>query len=199
VVAGVLFHDYQIPKLQALGVRDSKLLTLSRRLRLSDEVKKLAIKHIILDFQPSKIDKVVLEGKRLRRLNWLEAEAMAQIIDKLRPEVAYVDASDVDAERFGRQIREMLSFEVEIVSEHHADTNYIIVGAASIIAKVQRDRAISLLKEKYGDLGSGYSSDPKTRRFLANWIIEKGSLPDFVRKSWKTVKRLKNESKTNLL
>ena len=154
MIAGVLFHDYQIPKLKALGIRDSKLLTPSRRLRLSDVVKRLAIKHIIFELQPSEIDKVVFEGKRLRRLNWLEAEAMAKVIEKLKPEIAYVDASDVDAERFGRQIREMLSFEVEIISEHHADAQYTIVGAASIIAKVQRDRAISLLSERYGNLGS---------------------------------------------
>jgi len=195
VVAGVLFHGYQIPKLRALGIRDSKSLTPRSRLRLSDEVKRLAIKHVILTFKPSEIDKVVLEGRRLRRLNWLEAEAMAQIIEKLRPAIAYVDASDVDEKRFGKQIREMLSFDVEIVSEHHADTKYTIVGAASIIAKVHRDKAITLLQEKYGNLGSGYSSDQKTRRFLIDWIREKRRVPDFVRKSWKTIDRLSGKER----
>ena len=199
MVAGVLFHDYQVPKLQDLGVRDSKALMPSRRQRLSEIIKGLAVKHEILEFSPSDVDKVVFEGRKLRKLNWLEAKAMAQVIEKLRPEVAYVDASDVNEERFGRQIREMLPFEVEIVSEHHADAKYTIVGAASIIAKVHRDRVISLLRERYGDFGSGYSSDLRTRQFLANWIREKGSLPDFVRKSWKTVKRLKDKSEQQRL
>jgi ribonuclease HII len=199
VVAGVLFYDFQVPRLQDLGVRDSKALTPGRRQRLFEEVKGLALKHEILEFSPSDVDKVVFEGRKLRKLNWLEAEAMAQIIRKLKPEIAYVDASDVDEERFGRQIREMLPFEVEVVSEHHADARYTIVGAASIIAKVHRDRVISSLRERYGDFGSGYSSDTRTRRFLANWIRERGSLPDFVRKSWKTVKRLKDESEQQRL
>jgi len=176
-----------------LGIRDSKLLTPNKRQRLSYAIKRLALKHIILDFQPSEIDRVVLQGKRLRKLNWFEAKAMAQIIMKLKPEIAYIDASDVNEIRFGKQIREMLSFEVKIISEHHADVKYVVVGAASIIAKVHRDEVINDLRERYGDLGSGYSSDPKTRRFLTNWITEKNSLPDFVRKSWKTVKRIRED------
>jgi ribonuclease HII len=176
-----------------LGIRDSKTLTPQKRLRLSDVIKRLAVKHAILNLTPSEIDKVVLKGKRLHKLNWLEAEAMAQIVMTLKPEVVYVDASDVDEARFGRQIKEMVSFQVEIVSEHHADVKYTIVSAASIIAKVHRDQAIALLRERYGDLGSGYSSDPKTIRFLSDWILKKGTLPDFVRKSWKTVKRIMNE------
>ena len=151
----------------------------------------MAIKHVIQDFQPSEIDRIVLKGKRLHKLNWFEAKGMAQIITKLKPEIAYVDASDVNEIRFGKQIREMLSFEVKIISEHHADVNYLVVGAASIIAKVHRDEVIDNLRERYGDLGSGYSSDPKTRLFLKNLIIENKSLPDYVRKSWKTVKRIK--------
>ena len=176
-----------------MGIRDSKLLTPNKRRRLSYAIKRLAVKHIILDFQPSEIDSVVLKGKRLYKLNWFEAKAMAQIIKKLKPEIAYVDASDVNEKRFGKQIREMLSFEVKIISEHHADVNYLVVGAASIIAKVHRDEVINNLREKYGDLGSGYSSDPKTRLFLQNLIIENNPLPDFVRKSWKTVKRIRKE------
>jgi len=176
-----------------LGVKDSKLLTPNKRRRLSYAIKRLALKHIILDFQPSEIDRVVLKGKRLHKLNWFEAKAMAQIISKLKPEIAYIDASDVNEIRFGKQIREMLSFEVKIISEHQADVKYVIVGAASIIAKVHRDEVINNLRERYGDLGSGYSSDPKTRLFLTNWITEKNSLPDFVRKSWKTVKRIRED------
>ena len=174
-----------------MGIRDSKLLTPNKRLRLSYAIKRLALKHVILDFQPSEIDRVVLKGKRLYKLNWFEANAMAQIITKLKPDIAYVDASDVNEIRFGKQIREMLSFKVKIISEHHADVKYLVVGAASIIAKVHRDEVINTLRERYGDLGSGYSSDPKTRRFLTHLIIEQNDLPDFVRKSWKTVKRIR--------
>lgn len=193
IVAGVLLSENQISELRELGVKDSKLLTPKRREVLSQEIKKRAARWEIAELSPSQVDKVVLEGKKYRRLNWLEAQTMANIIEKLRPNIAYVDASDTSEARFSRQIRKTLPFKVRIVAEHHADINYTIVGAASIIAKVHRDSIISLLREKYGDLGSGYPSDAKTRRFLADWIREKGNAPDFARKSWKTCQQLVEE------
>jgi len=43
-------------------------------------------------------------------------------------------------------------------------------------------------------LGCGYPSDSNTINFLGDWIRKFGSYPDFVRKSWKTSKRVKMES-----
>ena len=189
VLAGVLFIDTDIPKLQKLGVKDSKSLTPKRREILCREIKKLAIRWKTVKLGPLEIDKVVLKGIKLHRLNWLEAKAMAEVINSLHPEIAYIDASDVNEARFAQQIRENIHFELKMVSEHYADANYVIVGAASIIAKVHRDKEITRLKEVYGDLGSGYPSDPKTRHFLLE-SISKGEIPPCIRKSWKTVKVL---------
>jgi len=69
-----------------------------------------------------------------------------------------------------------------------------VVSAASILAKVERDRAIAELRRRYGDFGSGYITDAKTARFLERWIRTHGSYPDFVRKSWKPAKRLKDRA-----
>ena len=69
-----------------------------------------------------------------------------------------------------------------------------MVSAASIIAKVERDRAIEKLKEKYrniSEMGSGYTSDPKTMKFLEKWYVQFRSYPECVRKSWKPAKELK--------
>jgi len=88
---------------------------------------------------------------------------------------------------------ECLSFKVEIVSKHKADRDYPIVSAASIIAKVERDKEIAELTSKYGDFGCGYPTDPKTVRFLKQCLEELGEYPDFVRKSWKPAKKAKGE------
>jgi ribonuclease HII len=82
---------------------------------------------------------------------------------------------------------------VEIVSEHKADKNYPIVSAASIIAKVERDKAIAELKDLHGDFGCGYPTDPKTVAFLKQCVEKSEEYPDFVRKSWKPAKRAKKE------
>ena len=190
VVAGVLLEERDVAKLHELGVKDSKLLTPAKRRELHPKILRLAKEHQVVRLSPRQVDSYVLRGQRLRKLNWLEAINMAKIIERLRPDTVYVDASDVSASRFGEQIQGLLPFQVRVISEHFADRNYSIVGAASIVAKVHRDRAVAMLRAKFGDLGSGYPSDPRTIRFLEQWSVEHGAMPSFVRKSWKTVRRL---------
>lgn len=191
VIAGVLLDEADLPRLVDLGVKDSKLLSPRRRQRLAGEIRRLALQCHVIRLAPAEIDQVV----KLHKLNRLEAQAMAQVITILKPDIAYVDASDVLADRFKQHIAESLPFTVQIISEHKADVKYPIVSAASIIAKVERDKAISRLQVKHGETGSGYATDPKTLKFLENWIKRFGSYPDFVRKSWKPAKRLKREAK----
>jgi len=193
-IAGVLLDEKDLPKLMDLGVKDSKRLSPRRREELAAQIKELALKYHVAMLSPAEIDVVVETGKKLHKLNRLEAQTMANVITVLKPDVAYVDASDVLADRFKQHIAEKLTFKVQIISEHKADAKYPIVSAASIIAKVERDRALSVLREKYGNMGCGYATDSNTIKFLESWIRKFGSYPDFVRKSWKPAKRLKREA-----
>ncbi len=188
-----MVDEEEAKALEELGVRDSKRLSPRRREKLASRIKNVAVRCSYVELQPSEIDKFVLSQMRLRKLNFLEAGAMAVVIEDLRPEVAYVDASDVLAERFGRQILELLSFDVEVVSEHKADAKYPVVSAASILAKVRRDEVVLRLSERFGRLGSGYSGDSKTINFLRSWVNSHPSYPWFVRKSWRTTKRIMDE------
>ena len=194
VIAGVLMKEEELPKLTRLGVKDSKLLSPNRRETLAVEIRQIAQKYAVIKLSPEEIDKVVQTGRKLHRLNRLEAQTMAKIIEKLKPDKAYVDASDVLEERFKQHILECLPFKIEIVSEHKADRTYPIVSAASIIAKVERDKEIVELTSKYGDLGCGYPTDPKTIRFLQQCLEKFGEYPDYVRKSWKPAKKAKSEN-----
>jgi ribonuclease HII len=194
VIAGVLLEERDLSRLVDSGVKDSKRLPPRRREELAVEIKKLALKCHVAILSPTEIDIVVETGKKLHKLNRLEAQTMANVITILKPDVAYVDASDVSPDRFKQHIAENLPFKVQIISEHKADVKYPIVSAASIIAKVERDRALSALQEKYGNIGCGYATDANTIRFLEKCIEKFGSYPDFVRKSWKPAKRLKMEA-----
>jgi ribonuclease HII len=196
VIAGVLIEKEKLHRLVNLGVKDSKLLSPHKRERLAKEIRKTALRCHFIALSTSEIDKVVETGRKLRRLNHLEAQTMAEVIAILKPDIAYVDASDVLAERFKQHILENLSFEVQIVSEHKADAKYPIVSAGSIIAKVERDKAVRELREKHDDFGSGYITDPKTIAFLEKWIKKFGTYPEFVRKSWKPAKRIKKNMET---
>ena len=194
IIAGVLIDDSRIQELASLGVRDSKLLSPSARRRLEVQIKQTVERYEYVELTPDQIDLVVHKAKKLQRLNFLEAKAMAQVISRLKPDVAYVDASDVLCERFGKHVQENLSFQLKIISEHHADRKYPVVSAASILAKVRRDEEVARLQAEYGDFGSGYVTDARTITFLENWIQQHGSPPPIVRRSWKTLKKLQSKT-----
>ena len=193
VIAGILLDENDLHELEVLKVKDSKLLSPLRREWFAEEIEKLALRHHVVEFPPAEIDRVVIQGRKYHRLNRLEACGMAEVILNLKPDVAFVDASDVIADRFGEHILERLASKVDVVSEHKADRNYPIVSAASILAKVRRDAEVAKLRNEYGDLGSGYASDHRTKNFLERWMREHGSYPECVRKSWETAKRIETE------
>jgi ribonuclease HII len=192
VIAGVLLDEKDLHKLKEMGAKDSKLLSPHRREFLATEIRKVITKYVVLKLQPNEIDIVVRSGRKLHKLNYLEAQTMARVIEQLKPDKVYVDASDVLEERFKQHILECLPFRVDIISEHKADRNYVAVSAASIIAKVERDKEVSLLSEVYGDFGSGYPSDPRTMNFLEKLMKNTDEYPDFIRKSWKPAKKVKD-------
>jgi ribonuclease HII len=189
-IAGAAMSDDVAKQLYSDGVRDSKLLTRQQRERLFDVIREKAISYVVLSIKPEEIDEYVRRKKKHTKLNYLEAIYMARAINKLQGEVAYVDASDTDVRVFSAQIEENLERKLSIVAVHHADRLFPVVSAASILAKVSRDREIEKLKKEVGDFGSGYPSDPRTVKFLKEWIASKKSPPPFTRLSWKTWKKL---------
>jgi len=190
VIAGVMIEETDLHKLVDLGVKDSKLLTPKKREILAQQIKEHALISHTVWLSPAEIDRVVESRRKLHKLNRLEAKTMAKVINILKPDTVYVDAADRLTDRFAEHIQENLTFSPKIVSEHKADLRYPIVSAASIIAKVERDKAIYQLQQKHGNIGCGYPSDPKTIKFLEDWTRKFGTYPDFVRKSWKTAKRI---------
>jgi ribonuclease HII len=193
VVAGVMLKSENLSILTELGVKDSKLLTAEKRELLYPAILQLVEKSYTLKVMPFQIDKAVESLRRLHKLNRLEAQTMAQIIEVLKPDEAYVDAADTVEHRFGNHIKECLKTKTRIISKHKADRIYPIVSAASIIAKVERDREVASLRHEYGDFGSGYLTDEKTMVFLRELLKKYDDYPDFVRKSWKPAKRAKSE------
>ena len=188
VVAGVAIES-DVP-LRQLNVRDSKKLSPERREALAPEIEKLT-KYVLVVIPAERIDVMRAEMS----LNDFEAKIFAEVIEKLHPETAYVDAADVDEIEFKRCVRRELSFDVEIVSQHNADQLFPVVSAASILAKVCRDREMRAIEQSIGvPIGSGYASDSDTIAFLARWIRENGTLPPHTRASWETARRLLAES-----
>lgn len=189
VVAGILIEEEDLKWLKKIGVKDSKQLTKKKREVIFDEIAS-SFKYQTVIITPSEIDSARNSGISL---NSLELSAFCNIINYLTPEIAYIDCFGANTKKIEEYILGNLRIRCRLVVEHGADANHTVVGAASIIAKVLRDRELEALREEYGDFGSGYPSDPKTVNFLEKILAKDGELPDFVRTSWATLKRLKRK------
>ncbi|RLG45453.1 MAG: ribonuclease HII [Thermoproteota archaeon] len=189
VVACVSVRGKYIPKLVSLGVKDSKLLDYDLRFKLANDVRRYAyqIEYKVVDAKT--VDKAVYKHK----LNRLELTVMAELLNKVKYDIAVIDSPLRDCAK----VVSFLSEKVEgrVLAFNYADRKFVTVACASIIAKTIRDGLVEALKEKFGDFGTGYPSDPKTIAF----IREHGSEPiPIIRNSWLTVKRLFSVQKTLL-
>jgi ribonuclease HII len=188
VVCGAMMAPEKVVILERMGIKDSKRLTPQRRNVLSRKIQKIAECHVV------KITAQDIDNLRAKNVNLNEIEkiAMIKIINMAQPDSVIIDSVDVDPVRLSTQISETLGTGISVKAEHKADDNHIPVAAASIVAKVERDVEIEKLGRKYkkmGGIGSGYPSDPRTRAFLEKF--EYHEMPEFVRRSWATVQKMK--------
>lgn len=178
IVAGVLYDITIEKRLVEMGVRDSKKLSRTKRELLEKEIKKIVQRYWI--------DTISVQTMDRRNLNSLEIESFISIINKSSADSVFLDAlvqkSKID--NLTKKIKDSVGKRLSITALNHADEIYPCVSAASILAKVERDRIISNLRTIYGDFGSGYPGDEKTKRFIREWH----RFPQIVRKRWQPVR-----------
>ncbi|MDT7864390.1 MAG: ribonuclease HII [Thermoproteota archaeon] len=189
VIAGVSFKEEVLLKLAKIGVRDSKTLSPTKREELYYRIKDLAENYHIVKISPAEIDNAIFSGLKLTKL---EAKYIAEIMKKVEAEIYYIDSPQNNPNSFLKVLNKFTDIK-NVVCEIKADKKYVQVSAASILAKVERDKEIRKMYEKYGNFGSGYTSDKRTINFLKE-KISKGEIPEEVRKSWKTYRKLIEEN-----
>lgn len=198
VMAGVSASNKNLTRLKKLGIKDSKLLTKEKREELYDQIIDIVDAYEIISVNAQEIDEYNFSGINL---NKMEALIAGKIINKLDPEKVWVDSPEPanGGAKFGYMIQEHLKVDCEIIAEHKADLNYVIAGAASILAKVVRDRELEKIKNEIGaNIGSGYPHDPLCVAYLKDNF--RGPINKYLRKCWSTYKRLdEKENQTDLL
>ncbi len=188
-LAGCLIEKEDEILFRRLGVKDSKLVTPGRRGFLEAEIKKIAKAFEIIVCETAEIDKAVKDGSKLTKL---EADKFAEIINRINDGKekmkVIIDCPSIGIESWTNLLKPKIKnlSNLDFVIEHKADRNYLSVGAASILAKSERERRMDILKEKYGgEIGSGYCTDPLTMRFVEKFAL-KYKNDDLFRKSWST-------------
>ncbi|HYF99026.1 MAG TPA: ribonuclease HII [Candidatus Saccharimonadales bacterium] len=190
VIAGISVDNDAIDYLRSEGVCDSKKLTSRKRELLYPKIISLSKSVYVCRIDPQTIDLYVHQKK----LNLLESKFMTIVSDNLKADKIIIDACDVNLERFKHNITENVrNTSAKIYCFHKADTDNVVVSAASIIAKVTRDRQIAIIEKKLNErIGSGYPSDPMTRLFIRN-NIKNALIKEYIRFSWYPVKCLLTE------
>jgi ribonuclease HII len=179
------------------GINDSKLIPHKKRIKMAKLIKENSVAHYIIESSADEIDSSLNSGTNL---NTLEAQKSAAIINHLAGKNeqlrVIIDCPSVNIIAWKKTLLEYVKNQTNFVvrCEHKADANHISVAAASILAKVAREDAVTELKKKYGDFGSGYPSDPKTKDFLKKNGKELSNEKIF-RKTWSTWQKLFPEKK----
>lgn len=199
VVAGVWIDEAAEQELLTLNVKDSKKHSANRREELAVTIDERFY------WRCSVVAAEDIDSLRAAMtLNELEAHVFAKLGSQKQADTYYLDSVSTSEDWFAGRFRAGLPFDAVVVSKHEADDTYPVVSAASIMAKVERDRQVSMIATELEPrldlpLGSGYPSDPRTRQFLKTWMQEYGDVPPHTRRSWKTVQKLKGEIEQDTL
>lgn len=188
IVAGVILDKEGEKRLSEVGVKDSKKLSPNKRNKLLDEIINEAHFIEVVPVGPQDID--------TNNLNLLTRRVMNTIINDA---LSLFDLDIIIMDRVGRSYsltKVIGGRRVRIVMEEKADAKYVVVSAASIVAKVFRDWIISYVCEMYGLGGSGYPSDTSTIEWVKNNV---NRIPRWlIRYKWRTLKQLEEKSNVTI-
>ena len=195
LVVGVVYVDND-DALKEIGVKDSKKLTPKARDRMYDQIIEAADHWTTVVATAEMID----QQRKTISLNEIELRMFAEGVTRWKADSVYADCPDINEESFGIRLGNLVGNDVEIIAKHKADDTYPVVSAASIIAKVTRDRMMDDIREEFGvNVGSGYPSDHYTMDFIRGWIEKNGTAPPHVRTSWEPVRDMLSKKKITKL
>ncbi len=159
VVACVWLERERLPLLGELGARDSKQLSPARREAVFGALMGAGMGCAVRFATPEEIDR--------ENLNRLHFKKVVSLIGESGAGVTFVDAPvpPRGLDKYRRELAQATGRKVYPLNR--ADERIPVVAAASVVAKVVRDRMIAYLRASLGDFGSGYPSDPATRAWLS--------------------------------
>lgn len=158
------------------GLNDSKKLTEKKRDKFYEILIKDAVAYGVGIVSPQRIDEINIYAAT--------KEAMKQAISNLRvsPEHVLIDAMP-------------LELEVPTTSIIKGDAKSLSIAAASVIAKVTRDRMMYELDKKYPEYGFAYHKGYPTKKHIE--AVKKYGILDFYRTTYAPISDIIKETNEN--
>lgn len=189
LVVGSVFTESDDALIE-MGVKDSKKLSPGSRERIFALIEDSYTYNIVVA-TAAEID----ERRKRLSLNVIELDMFAAAAAGTAVDTVFADCPDINTMCFASALSQKLG-NIKVIAEHKADDTYPAVSAASIVAKVTRDRMIEDIKSEFGiEIGSGYPSDRVTMEFIEKWIKDYGTPPKHTRCSWEPIKHMMSVSK----
>ncbi|KAK3756007.1 hypothetical protein QZH41_013191 [Actinostola sp. cb2023] len=199
--------------LKELGFADSKTLTEEQREALFDTLSRKNSDFIgwVIDIlSPNYISNAMLRRTKcsLNEISHNSAIGLIQLLldSGVNVQEVYVDTVGV-ANKYQEKLQKIFPAQ-QITVTPKADSKFPIVSAASICAKVRslvgRDRVIKSWTfqedfESSDGCGSGYPSDPNTKKWLSNNVDKVFGFPRLVRFSWQTCRTILDDKAVQVI
>ena len=186
-----------------LGFMDSKMLTDKNRSKLLKIMDDCEFMHWAVDLlAPELISGSMLQKERynLNAISHDSAIGLIRMVLARGFNVTELYVDTVGNQDYYEKKLQMLFPNIACTVRKKADFIYPIVSAASIGAKVTRDRDIEKWPHPPGELlwegpvGSGYPGDAVTKKWLGEQVDEFWGVPSACRFSWRPVKDILKEN-----
>lgn len=170
VIAAVYVDEQSEPRLNALGVRDSKLLTSNRILAMAEEIKALC-PNFVVSIEPKRYNELYNKVQNINRLlGWGHAWTLENMLEKVSCNLAIVD--QFGDESYVRNVLGEKARQVTLIQQIHAEED-VAVAAASILARARFVQQLELLSKRVGITLPKGASDPAIvmtgREFVAKY------------------------------
>lgn len=188
-------------ELRPMGVNDSKALSVRKRTKVFEWMQQSEFVSYSLRVVHPRVISVQMQRRMKQSMNDISHDCAVELIR--RALAAGICIKEVFVDLVGQKEDIYQQFllshfpSLKITVSKRADSIFPVVGAASIAAKVVRDwRVAEWQFEEKGfmtpasGLGSGYPSDPLTKRYITEQVDPVFGFPSLVRFSWKTVEKV---------
>ena len=202
ILSGCLLDSKVEKELTKLGVTDSKQLTQKRREILAGKIKETAEAFETTITSPLEIEETNKQGIKLNEVEAIKAAKIINKLNKVDKKIKVViDCPSPNLSKWTDYLKTKIDnlSNLDISCEHKADKNHVSVSAASILAKTTREIEMDKIRKEYGkEVGSGYTSDPLTIKFLEKHAHKHHDSGIF-RRTWATFKRAHSKGKQRTL